>query len=124
MNLYVFIAGILGVFTTIGHFIMGSKQFLRPILESQIDQIPKKVMHSVFHYISVYLITSSFILLLIGYGINIGESELLIKFIAVNYAGFGIWQIAIALTSGIKNSLTKLFQWTFFILIAILCFLG
>ena len=124
MNIYVIISGFLALFTTIGHFTMGSKLYLKPMLKSDFDEVPKKVMHSAFHYVSVFLITST--LMLLGYGFEIFTpgNEMLIKFIAINYAGFAVWQILIALTSGIEKSITKLFQWTFFILIALFAWIG
>ena len=45
MNWTVLIAGIVGLFTTIGHFAVGSRQFLSPMLEAQFDAVPRKVMH-------------------------------------------------------------------------------
>jgi hypothetical protein len=125
MNTYVLIAGIFALFTTIGHFTIGKKMYLKPMLISEFDLIPKKVMHSVFHYVSVFLITSTLSLLFYGFGVPAFAGEvLLIKFISFNYAAFAIWQIIIALTSGIPKSITKLFQWVFFILIAIFSLAG
>ncbi len=72
MNWMILVAGFVGGFTTIGHFLIGSKQFLSPMLESQFDLVPKKVMHSVFHYVSVYLIFSTTTLLLVGFGVDLG----------------------------------------------------
>ncbi len=51
MNWMITIAGFVGLFTTIGHFAVGSKSFLKPMLEASFDDIPKKVMHCVFHYV-------------------------------------------------------------------------
>ncbi len=125
MNWLVFIAGLAGAFCTIGHFAIGSRDFLKPMLEASFDEIPKKVMHCVFHYISAFLILSSVALLASGLGFNFkGDTTLLIKFIAVHYAVFAVTQISIALTSKIKNGMFKLFQWTFFVVIAVLAWLG
>ena len=125
MKLYVLIAGIFVLFTTIGHFTMGSKMYLNPMLNSEFDLVSKKVMHSVFHYVSVFLITSSVSLLAYGFGVSAFQGEeLLIKFISFNYAAFAIWQVIIALNSEIPKSLIKLFQWVFFILIAIFSWAG
>ena len=125
MNWLVFIAGLASAFCTIGHFAIGSRDFLKPMLEAPFDEIPKKVMHCVFHYISAFLILSSVALLASGLGLNFkGETTLLIKFIAVHYAVFAVIQISIALTSKIKNGMFKLFQWTFFVVIAVLAWLG
>ena len=125
MNWMILAAGVVGGFTTIGHFIIGSKQFLSPMLESQFDHIPKKVMHCVFHYVSVFLILSTTVLLLSGFGVNLGgDATLLIRFISANYAAFALWQITIALTSEIPNGVFKLFQWIFFVIISVCSLMG
>ena len=125
MNWLIIVSGLFAAFTTVGHFIIGSKSFLKPMLGASFDEVPKKIMHCVFHYVSTYLILSTVALLAVGFGVKIqGGSSILIKFIAVNYAIFAVWQIAIALTSGIQNALFKLFQWVFFILIAVFAWLG
>ena len=115
MNGFTLIAGILAGFTVIGHFTMGNKSYLKPMLNADFDIIAKKVMHSVFHYISVFLTASSLVLLNEGLGLKIIEiPTLLLHFIAVNYAGFALVQIAIALTSKVQNGVFKMFQWTLF----------
>lgn len=125
MNWMIVVAGFIGAFTVIGHFFIGSKQFLSPMLESKFDVIPKKVMHCVFHYVSVYLVLSTAALLLVGFGVNLGgDAKVLIRFISANYAAFAIWQITIAITSDIPKGAFKLFQWIFFVMIAFFSFLG
>ena len=125
MNWLVTIAGVFGAFTTVGHFMMGTKSFLRPMLEASFDAMPKKVMHSVFHYVSAYLILSTLALLGVGLGIIGGEgTRLLVRFIALNYLVFAVWQIALGMGSGIPKWATQLFQWTFFVVIAVLAWIG
>ena len=125
MNWYIIIAGLIASATTVGHFAVGSKDFLKPMLGASFDPIPKKVMHCVFHYVSTYLILSAVTLLLIGLNIWSGAgSAAVTKFIAVNYVVFAIWQIVLAIASDIPNGIFKLFQWIFFVLIALFSFLG
>ena len=125
MNWFVFSAGLLFSFMTVGHFVVGSKEYLKPMLNSDMNLLPKKVMLSVFHYISVFMILSSVILLASGAGyFAFQEYNLLVKFISINLAGFAVWQIAIALSSGIQNALIKMFQWIMFLAIALLAWLG
>ncbi len=125
MNWYITIAGLLGVFATIGHFSIGSKQFLKPMLEASFDPIPKKVMHCLFHYVSTYMILSTIMLLMIGLNVWPAlNSMIAIKFIGANYLVFAVWQFILAAASDIPNGVFKLFQWIFFILIALFSFLG
>ena len=125
MNWYVTIAGFVCAFTTIGHFLIGSKEFLKPMLAASFDSVPKKVMHCVFHYVSSFLILSTIALLFIGFGIIKGEgTSILSRFISINYAFFAIWQIALAITSKIPKGIFRLFQWIFFITISIFAWIG
>ena len=47
-----------------------------------------------------------------------------IKFIGANYLVFAVWQIILAAASDIPKGVSKLFQWIFFVLIALFSFLG
>ncbi len=125
MNLLVFLGGVLGTFATIVHFTTGSKQFLKPMLDSNMEEVPKRVMHSIFHFVSVYMALSSLALLMIGANIidHIGFN-MLGQFIAANYLCFTILQIIIALTSKIEGGLFKLFQWMIFFVISCLAWFG
>ncbi len=126
MNYYILTAGVLAAFATIGHFAIGTKDFLRPVLESEIDEIPKKVMESLFHYMSVFMILTSIVLLAVATGQDlmfVGIADVL-KIIGSIYACFAGVQLYIAFTSSIKMGVFKLFQWFFWALISIFSFLG
>lgn len=125
MNWFILIAGLGAAFTTIGHFTMGSKMYLKPMLEADFDPVAKKVMHAVFHYVSAFLILSAAALLGVAFGLlNPAASQLLVLFIAASYAFFAVWQIILVLTSGIEKGLFKMFQWVFFVVIAVFAHLG
>lgn len=125
MNWMVFISGLIAGFVNLGHFTVGRKEFLLPMLKAEFDEVPKKVMQCVFHYISAYVILSFIVLMAIGFGFRFGSSDaVLVKFIAVNYFFFAVTQIVIAATSNIPKGVIKLFQWIFFILIAIFAWFG
>ena len=121
----IFISGLAAGFVNAGHFTVGSKDFLKPMLQAEFDDIPKKVMHCVFHYVSVYVVLSFIVLIAVGLGFSFGAADkLLVKFIAVNYFFFAITQIVIAATSNIPKGVIKLFQWILFMIIAILAWIG
>ena len=125
MNWMILISGLAAGFVNVGHFTVGSKDFLKPMLQADFDDVPKKVMHCVFHYVSVYLVLSFIALIAIGLGFSFGTADtFLVKFIAVNYFFFAITQIVIAAASNIPNGVIKLFQWIFFMLIAIFAWIG
>ena len=125
MNWFIIIAGLVAAFTTIGHFLIGTKEYLKPMLGASFDPVPKRVMHSVFHYVSAFQITSTLALLAIGFGlVTDAQPSLLVRFIALNYAIFAIWQIALAATSQIPRGVLKMFQWIFFVVIAVFAWIG
>jgi hypothetical protein len=126
MNYFIFVSAILALSALLGHFTMGRKSYLVPVLKSEIDIVPKKVMQSLFHYMSVFMVLSTIILFagshhscpLYDYVHN------MIRFIGIVYAFLAIVQFIIALTSGISGGVFKLFQWIFWALIAACAILG
>ena len=125
MNWLVLISGLVAAFCTVGHFAVGSKQYLQPMLQASFDDVAKKVMHCVFHYISAFLVISTLFLLSVGIGLKFKSGyTLLVDFIAIHYASFAVIQLVIALKSGIPKPAFKLFQWIFFSLTAIFAWLG
>ena len=125
MNWLVLISGLVAGFCTVGHFAIGSKQYLQPMLQASFDEVPKKVMHCVFHYVSVYLVLSTLFLLAVGLGYNFNsDTSLLVKFIAVHFALFAVSQLIIAATSKISNAVFKMFQWIIFAVIAVTAWIG
>lgn len=125
MNWPVTIAGLLALGVVIGHFTMGRKLYLKPMLDADFDPVARRVMLSVFHYVSVFVILSCLTLLFTGTGLlRPPGSGWVVRFIAVNYLGFAIWQFVLAVTSGLPSPLTKMFQWIPFLAIDILAWLG
>jgi len=126
MNVYALIAGIIALAATIGHFSMGTKMYLKPVLNSDLDLVVKKVVQSFFHYSSVFMILSTITLIMAG--IRGDECKLdsvtLFGFVGFNYALFAVWQLIIAITSDIPSAPLKMFQWIFWILISLFCFMA
>ncbi len=117
-------AGILAALATMGHFGVGYKRFLKPVLKANIDPVAAKVMSSLFHYMSVYMILTTVILLAFGFGdpLFFKSPGDVVLIIGLSYAGFALVQFVIALTSSIPMGILKLFQWIFWALIAAFCF--
>jgi hypothetical protein len=126
MNYFIFLSAIVSLASLIGHFTMGRKSYLLPVLDSEIDIVPKKVMQSLFHYMSVFMGLSTIILFagshqscpLYDYVHN------MIRFIGIVYGFFALAQFIIGLSSGIPGGVFKLFQWIFWVLIALFAVLG
>lgn len=122
MSYPLFAAGVLAVLATIGHFFAGYKMYIRPIIGSNADAIPKNVVLCLFHYMSVYLILTAIILLAFSFGYSLIFDSIhdVTLVIGISYAGFALVQLAVALTSSVKSGPLKMFQWIFWLLIALL----
>jgi hypothetical protein len=126
MDYFILTSGVVATLATIGHFAIGNKEFLKPVINSNAAEIPKKVMQSVYHYMSVFLVLTSVILLAFSLGENLifeNRSDVL-KMIGFSYAGFAVAQFIIAFTSSLKMGILKLFQWIFWALIAVFALLA
>ncbi|HEB32244.1 MAG TPA: hypothetical protein ENI15_15445 [Spirochaetes bacterium] len=125
MNIFLIISGIVALFIVVGHFTMGRKTYLLPMMEASFDGVAKKVMQSVFHYSSVNLVLMAVMLLALGFGVNLkGASSLIVQFIALHYSLFAAVLIITALASKIEKPMFKMFQWILFIIVAVLAWLG
>lgn len=126
MDYFILTAGIIAAFASIGHLTIGKKEFLKPVMNSNIDPIPKNVMLSLFHYMTVFTLFTTIILIAFALGCTLifEDTTDLLKIIGFTYAGFAAVQFIIAITSSIKNGIFKLFQWVFWTLIASFIFLS
>jgi len=126
MNYFIFVSAIISLAAVIGHFTMCRRDHLKPVMDSDIDIVPKKVIQSIFHYMSVFMVLSTIILFagshhscpLYDYVQN------MIRFIGIVYACFALTQFIIAVSSGIPGGIFKLFQWILWALIAAFVILG
>ena len=109
MNYFILTAGIFAALATIGHFTMGSKRFLRPVMKSELDLTVKKVMQSLFHYMSVYMVLTSIFLIAMSTGEcqQFENTPDVVKLIGFIYAGFAIVHFIIAATSKIKMGIKE-----------------
>ena len=122
METKIIVAGCIALFVVVGHFLFGIKWYLKPMLDSNTEIIPKATLQSVFHYVSVFLLLSSIVLLLIGFGkFEFHDNRYLVKFIGTNYLMYTLVQIIYSIKNKIPNPMIKMFQWTMFLPIGILC---
>jgi hypothetical protein len=125
MNSMIILAGVASGITTIGHFSLGYKMYVLPMLRAEIDPVAKRVMLCVYHYMSVFLSLATISMLWLGYMIKPGmKYNMLFLFLGTCFALMAIVQLILALTSRIPRGIWKMFQWVLFALVAILTFMG
>lgn len=126
MNLPILIAGIVAAIATIGHFTVGVKIYLSPMLRAQFNPTSKYVISGVFHYVSIFQTLSSISLIMIGiWGDNCKiETDLILGFLGINYCLFAIVQFISISKSRVKGAWLPMFQWIFWITISLFIFVG
>lgn len=126
MNIHILFAGILAAMAVFGHFTAGRKLYLKPVMDSNLDEVPKRIMLSLFHYMSVFQIMSVIVLFYASSDAAMMHDDIsiVIKFIGICYGLFGIVQFVIGALSPIKNGVLKMFQWMFWVFISAFALLG
>ncbi|MAG13957.1 MAG: hypothetical protein CMN78_05120 [Spirochaetales bacterium] len=125
MNVFLMVSGFLALFATVGHLVMGGKSFLRPMLGAEFSPVSKRVMYCVFHFMTVDFAIATLILLGAGFGATFGlDAKLAVIAVIAHFALYGIVQVVMVIASGIEKGLMKIFQWTLFLIIAIVAILG
>jgi hypothetical protein len=124
MNTLLLISAIISAGATAGHFSLGYLMYVKPMLNSELDKIPKYVMLSVYHFMSVYMVMSTICLLLAAFGV-ISNGQMLLKlFIRFSYILMAVAQILVAAISKIPNGALKMFQWMLFLAAGIFALFG
>jgi hypothetical protein len=104
---------------------MSGKAFLKPMMAAPFDEVPKVVMHCVFRFVSVDFVLATIVLLAAGFGVTFGfDVRLLVVFVAIHLALYGIVEVTLVLSSEIKGGLTRIYLWSISLLIAIFAFIG
>ena len=125
MNPPILLAGLGAGLIAAHHLTRGRKLYLAPMLRVPFDELAKKTLLGVYHYLSSFLILSASVLLAVGAGYDFnGRAVWLVKFISMNFALFTVVQVVIAATSGIPNAIKKMFQWILFAFVAVFAWVG
>lgn len=119
----IFFAAYLSILLLIGHFTAGMNMYVRPMLQSNTEDIPKYVMYTVFHYMSSAMMLCSICLVVFAHARYVLSPDV-IRFIGIFYILCAITQITIAIRSSGLNGLLSMFQWAMFLPVGILALLS
>lgn len=118
----IYVCAYLSVFMLIGHLAVGMKMYLKPMRESNTEEVAKNVMHAVFHYMTIAMLLSA--VYLVSFAHNLFPISIdVIRFVGIFYLACGLAQIAMAISVNGVKGLIKMFQWTMFLPIGILAIL-
>ncbi len=119
MNGLLIASGLLAGFATLGHVTIGSKLFLRPFLSAELEAVPRKVMQTLFHFITIDFALGTAVLLYAGISRDpVWDTFLAVLVTAIKFGLYALVQIVAVSFSGIEGGLKKMFQWTFFLAIS------
>lgn len=123
MNWSLLCAGVLSLGAVVGHLTLGRTQFLRPMLDSSMDRLPKKVFHALFHMITADFVVCALALFALAFGAApVGSSSVVALIVAALFVGYGTVYLAIAST--VSGGMKKMFQWSVFFATAVLAVVG
>ncbi|WP_114767914.1 hypothetical protein [Vibrio rhodolitus] len=94
MNIWLLIAGVLGIFTALVHVFAGQVDPVRPFLKSTLAEVPKATLLACWHLVSVTLISSSLVILYIAW-FDFSLQYLLVQFIGWLYVLFALVFISV-----------------------------
>ena len=124
MNAPLLAAGVLAAVTAGIHLIAGHVDTVRPLLASSLNEAPKQTLHGCWHIASVVQAVSAVVLLYLAVFGGGASADALARFIALNYFGFGLVFLAIALSVAWPKGLIRLPQWALLLPVAALAWWG
>lgn len=124
MNLYLLAAGGLAVAILGGHLFLGAKMFYHPMLAADFDPYAKRIMTFVWHFSTVSLVLNALALLGAGMGYGGDGARWLAGFAMAHYLILGLLHLFLGATSGLPRAVTQLFQWIFFLIVAVVAGFG
>ncbi len=124
MNSWFLAAGITAVGVAAVHVIGGRRDVVRPLLSSGVADEPKRVLHAVWHMVSVDLALSGLALLYLSQKDGTPGTGLLAWFVAAHFVAYAAAFLVITLSVGWPRPLLRLPQWILLLPVAVLAAAG
>lgn len=123
MNIWIFIAGLIGVFTSLVHIFAGQVDPVRPFLASDLPDIPKATLLGCWHMVSAILVICGVVLTYIGW-YAIAALYSLVVGIALCYIVFALIFVAVGWYYFKLQTFYKLPQWVLLLPVGLLGLVG
>ena len=123
MNIWIFIAGIIGLFTFFVHLFAGQIDPVRPFLKSDLPDIPKATLLGCWHMVSVTLLISGLVLTYAGW-FNLSSLQNIVIGISVSFLIFSLVFITVGWYFFKSQVFLKLPQWILLLPIGTLGLVG
>jgi len=123
MNHWIFVAGVIGLFTSLVHIFAGQVEPVRPFLKSDLPDVHKATLLGCWHIVSAILVIAGISLAYIGWYDLDGFSNL-VMLLSVSFLVFSLVFIAVGWYFFKMQAFVKLPQWTLLLPVGIFGLVG
>ncbi|WP_329619135.1 hypothetical protein OG357_00305 [Streptomyces sp. NBC_01255] len=124
MNSWLLAAGITAVGVAAVHIAGGRRDVVHPLLACGLADEPKRVLHAVWHMVSVDLVLSGLALLYLSLMDGTPGTGLVAWFVAAHFVAYAAVFLVVTLSVGWTRPLLRLPQWILLLPVAVLAAAG
>jgi hypothetical protein len=124
MNGWLLAAGITASGVAAAHIVGGHRDVVRPLLSCGLAGEPKRVLHTVWHMVSVDLVLSAAALVYLALADDTSGTALMAWFVAAHFAAYAVAFLVVTLSVGWSKPLLRLPQWILLLPVAVLTAAG
>ncbi|WCD89835.1 hypothetical protein KPP03845_106259 [Streptomyces xanthophaeus] len=120
MNGWFLAAGITASGVAVTHIIAGHRDVVRPLLSCGLADEPKRVLHAVWHMVSIDLVLSAAALIHLARAHATSATGPLVWFVAAHFLAYAAAFLVVTLSVGWPKPLLRLPQWILLLPVAVL----
>ncbi|MFF3017316.1 hypothetical protein [Streptomyces sp. NPDC057939] len=124
MNGWLLAAGITAFGVAVAHVVGGHRDVVRPLLTCGLADEPKRVLHAVWHMVSVDLLLSAAVLIHLALADGTSATGAMAWFVAAHFVAYAIAFLVVTLSVGWTKPLLRLPQWMLLLPVAVLAAAG
>ncbi|NMH64263.1 hypothetical protein [Shewanella salipaludis] len=125
INVYFILAAILATLLSLLQLTVMKSRVLAPLVQSQLHDTAKQMLHCMYHWISVLFLLSALVLWACGLAlVSSMHSFALVLFLALIYGIFVIWQLYLLRLNRAGDAWLAWYQGMSLLLICLLCLAG
>lgn len=124
MNGWLLAAGITALGVAAVHIVAGHRDVVRPLLSCGLGDEPKRVLHAVWHMVSIDLALSGLALLHLSLTDSTSGTGLVAWFVAAHFIAYAAAFLIVTLSVGWPRPLLRLPQWILLLPVAALAAAG
>ncbi|MDX2389223.1 MULTISPECIES: hypothetical protein [unclassified Streptomyces] len=124
MNGWLLAAGITAFGVAVAHIVAGHRDVVRPLVNSGLADEPKRVLHAVWHMVSVDLVLSAAVLVHLALADGTSATRPMAWFVAAHFVAYAVAFLVVTLSVGWSKPLLRLPQWMLLLPVAVLAAAG